>query len=60
MKGRLINSQQGDLEKFIFKKVDTLEVCINAVILNERIFFWPKAHKMSGTALLGSWKHRKH
>jgi hypothetical protein len=33
--------------------VDTQKVCINAIILNERIlFFWPKAHKRSGTALV--------
>jgi hypothetical protein len=27
------------LEKFVFKMVDTQEVCINVIILNERIFF---------------------
>jgi hypothetical protein len=27
------------LEKFVFKKVDTQEVCINVILLNERFFF---------------------
>jgi hypothetical protein len=40
------------LEKFVLKKVDTHEVCINVILLNERSFFWPKAHKISGTALI--------
>jgi hypothetical protein len=38
-KEELIKSQQEALEKFVFKMVDTQEVCINAIILNERIFF---------------------
>jgi hypothetical protein len=51
-KEELIKSQQGALEKFVFKKVDTQKVCINVIILNERnYFFWPKTHEMSGTAL---------
>jgi hypothetical protein len=50
-KEELIKSQQGALEKFVFKMVDTQEVCINAIILNERFFFLLKVHKRSGTAL---------
>jgi hypothetical protein len=51
-KEELIKSQQGALAKFVFKKIDTQEVCINVIILNERNFFFlPKAHKMSGIAL---------
>jgi hypothetical protein len=48
---KLIKSQQGALEKFVFKRVDIQEICINAIILNERIFFLPKAHKMLETGL---------
>jgi hypothetical protein len=39
-KEELIKSQQRTLEKFIFKMVDTQEVCVNVIILNERIFFY--------------------
>jgi hypothetical protein len=39
-KEELIKSQQGALEKFIFKKVNTQEVYINAIILNERNIFF--------------------
>jgi hypothetical protein len=34
-----IKSQQGGLEKFIFKKINTQKICINAIILNGRNYF---------------------
>jgi hypothetical protein len=52
-KEELVKSQQGTLEKFVFKMVDTQNIYINTIILNEIIFifFLPKAHKKSRTTL---------
>jgi hypothetical protein len=39
-KQELIKSQQGDPEKFVFKKVDIQKVYINTIILNKVIFIF--------------------
>jgi superfamily II helicase len=44
------------LEKFVFKKVNIQKVCINTIILNERFFFLPKAHKMYSATEKTTWK----
>jgi hypothetical protein len=40
LKEELIKSQQGAIEKFVFKMIDAQKVCINAIILNERIYIF--------------------